>query len=121
MIPAGPGRNKEYHSHRVYHFQAHKIYLKIVSDPSRACGVQDYKDTVAPPELDPVSGTDAFLKEIIGDGQTKQVGTESVNGIASKVLDLTSPTSGNGKIWIAQNGGFAVKWPRWERMARRRR
>jgi len=109
IMPPGPGRDKEYHSHRVYDFQAHKIYLKIVSDPSMACGVQDYKDAAAPPELDLVSGADAFLKEIIGDGQTKQVGTENLNGIAAKVLDVTSPTTGNGKIWIAQNGGFPVK------------
>ena len=109
IMPAGPGRDKEYHSHRVYDFQAHKIYLKILSDPSMACGVQDYKDAGAPPELDLVSGADAFLKEIIGDGQTKQVGTDTVNGIAVNVLDVTSPTTGKGKIWIAQSGGFPVR------------
>jgi hypothetical protein len=109
IMPAGPGRDKEYHSHRVYDFQAHKIYLKIVSDPSMACGVQDYTDAAAPPELDPVSGAAVFLKEIIGDGQTKQAGTDTVNGIAVKVMDVTSPTSGNGRIWIAQDGGFPVR------------
>jgi hypothetical protein len=109
IMPAGPGRDKEYHSHRVYDFQTHKIYLKIMSDPSMACGVQDYRDAAAPPELDPVSGADAFLKEIVGDGQTKQIGTDNVNGIAVKVLDVTSPTSGNGRIWIAQDGGFPVR------------
>ena len=109
IIPPGPGRDKEYHSHRVYDFHARKIYLKIVSDPSMACGVQDYTDAAAPPELDSVAGAEAFLKEIIGDGQTKQVGTDNVNGIAVNVLDVTSPTTGNGKIWIAQNGGFPVK------------
>ncbi|MBV9763092.1 MAG: hypothetical protein JO340_21195 [Acidobacteriaceae bacterium] len=108
-MPAGPGRDKEYRSHRVYDFAAHKVYLKIVSDPSMACGAQDYADAAAPPELDPVSGADAFIKEIVGDGQTKEAGAENVNGIAAKVLDVTSPTSGNGKIWIAREGGFPVK------------
>lgn len=109
IMPAGPGHDKEYHSHRVYDFQGHKIYLKILSDPTMACGVQDYADAAAPPELDLVSGAGAFLKEIIGDGKTNQVGTENINGVATKVLDVTSPTTGNGKIWIAENGGFPVK------------
>lgn len=109
IMPAGPGHEKEYHSHRVYDFQAHKLYLKILSDPAMACGVEDYKDAAAPPELDFVSGADAFLKEIIGDGQTKQTGTDNVNGIPVNVLQVTSPTTGKGAIWVAQNGGFPVK------------
>jgi hypothetical protein len=49
-----------------------------------------------------------LLKELVGNGQMKQVGSDTVNGIATKVLEVTS-AKGNGKIWIAQNGGFLVK------------
>ena len=108
IMPVGPGRDKEYHSHRLYDFQAQKLYLKILSDPATPCGVQDYTDPAAPPELDPISGSDALLKELVGNGQMKQVGSDTVNGIATKVLEVTS-AKGNGKIWIAQNGGFLVK------------
>jgi hypothetical protein len=108
IMPVGPGRDKEYHSHRLYDFLAHRLYLKIVSDPSTPCGVDEYTDPAAPAELDPITGSDALLKELVGDGQMKQVGTDTVNGIATKVLEVAS-AQGNGKIWIAQNGGFPVK------------
>lgn len=108
IMPAGPGHDKEYHGHRLYDFEAHKIYLKILSDPSMACSVEEYKDAAAPAELDPVTGSDALLKELVGKGQTKEAGTDTVNGIAAKVLDLTA-ADGNGKIWLAQDGGFPIK------------
>jgi plastocyanin len=107
-MPPMPGRDKEYHSVRLYDFQAHKIYLKILSEPTMACGVQDFNDAAAPPELDPISGSAALLKELMGDGQMKMTGTATINGISAKVMEMTSPT-GNGTVWLAQNGGFVVK------------
>jgi hypothetical protein len=107
-MPPMPGRDKEYQSVRVYDFQAHKIYLKILSDPAMPCGVQDISDAAAPPELDPVGGSAALLKELMGDGQMKMTGTATINGISAKVMEVTSPT-GNGTVWLAQNGGFVVK------------
>jgi hypothetical protein len=108
IMAAGPGHDKEYHSHRLYDFDAHQIYLKIVSDPSMACSVDAYNDAAAPAELDPITGGDALLKELVGKGQTKEAGTDTVNGIAAKVLDVTA-ADGNGKLWLAQDGGFPVK------------
>jgi hypothetical protein len=108
VMPVMPGRDKEYRSHRLYDFQDHKIYLKILSDPTMACGVQDLNDAAAPPELDPVGGSAALLKELMGDGQMKMTGTATINGISAKVMEVTSAT-GNGTVWLAQNGGFIVK------------
>jgi len=107
MAP-GPGHDKEYHSHRLYDFQAHKLYIRVLSDSSGACGVQDITESTAPPELDPISGAAALLEELRGTGQLKEVGTETINGIATRIMDANS-AEGNGKIWIAQNGGFPVK------------
>ncbi len=109
IMPVGPGRAKEFHNHLLYDFQAHKLYAQDVGDPSVPCGVQDYTDPAAPPEFDPISGSDALMKELTeGNAQLKQVGTETLNGIAAKVMEFTS-AQGNGKVWIAQNGGFPVK------------
>ncbi len=109
IMPVSPGRDKEFHNHLLYDFQAHKLYTKVVSDPSVPCGVQEYTDPAAPAEFDPISGSDALMKELTsGGGQVKQAGTDTVNGIATKVLEVTSAKA-NGKIWIAQNGGFPVK------------
>jgi len=108
IMAVGPGRDKEYHSHLLYDFQAHKLYVTIVSDPSIPCGIQDYAEPAAPGELDPIAGGEALLKEMAGDAQMKQAGTETINGIATKVVEITS-AKGGGKVWIAQNGGFVVK------------
>ncbi|MGB7761361.1 MAG: hypothetical protein WBL61_16135 [Bryobacteraceae bacterium] len=108
ILPVGPGRAKEYHGHLLYDFQAHKLYTKVLSDPAVPCGVQEYTDPAAPPEFDVISGSDALMKELTSGVQPKQIGTDTVNGIATKVLEVTS-AHGNGKIWIAQNGGFPVK------------
>jgi hypothetical protein len=109
IMPVGPGRDKEFHNHLLYDFQAHKLYIKVLSDPAVPCGVQEYTDPGAPPELDVISGADALMKELIGGGgQPKPGGTDTVNGIAAKVMEVTS-AQGKGRIWIAQNGGFPVK------------
>lgn len=108
ILPVGPGRDKEFHNHLFYDFQAHKLYTKVVSDPAVPCGIQEYTDPAAPPEFDPISGSDALMKELAASGQPKQAGTDTVNGIATKVLEVTS-AQGKGKIWVAQNGGFPVK------------
>jgi hypothetical protein len=108
IMPVGPGRDKEFHNHLLYDFQAHKLYTRVLSEPAVPCGVQEYTDPAAPPEFDLISGSAAVMKEMTGDAQLKQVGTDTVNGIATKVLEVTS-AKGNGKIWIAQNGGFPVK------------
>jgi hypothetical protein len=106
FAPPGPGRPKEFHNHIVYDFQAHKVYSKIVSDPSLPCGVQDYNNPIAPPELDVISGASAIIKELTeGNAQLKQVGTETLNGIPAKVMEVT----GKAKVWIAQDGGFPVR------------
>jgi hypothetical protein len=108
IMPVGPGRAKEFHSHLLYDFQAHTLYTKVMSDPAVPCGIQEYTDAAAPAEFDPISGSDALLKELTGGGQVKPAGTETVNGIASKILEVTS-AQGSGKVWLAQNGGYPIK------------
>ena len=109
IMPAGfAGRAKEYHGHLLYDFQAHKLYTQVLSDDGAPCGLQDYAEPAAPPEFDPVSGADALLKELTGKAQLNEIGTESVNGLPSRIMQVTSAQV-NGKIWLAQNGGFPVK------------
>jgi hypothetical protein len=68
-MPAGfGGREKEYRSHLLYDFQAHKLYTQVLSDPGVPCGLQDYADASAPAEFDPISGSDALQKELAGAG-----------------------------------------------------
>jgi hypothetical protein len=107
IMPVGPDRNKEFHNHILYDFQAHKIYTKLVSDPTVPCTVMNYTSSAAPPELDMISGAADAMKELQIQ-HAKQVGTETLNGIATRVLEATIE-QGQEKLWVAQNGGFPVK------------
>jgi hypothetical protein len=109
IMPPMPGRDKEYHGHLLYDFQAHRLYTTVMSDPSVPCGVQEYNDPAAPKELDVISGSADVQKELTGgNSQIKQVGTETLNGMPTKILDFTSPQA-SGKIWLTQDGGYPVK------------
>ena len=51
MMPPIPGqRDKEYHGHLLYDFQAHRLYTQVLSDPGTPCGVQEYNDPWPRPE-----------------------------------------------------------------------
>ena len=109
IMPPIPGqREKEYHGRLLYDFQAHRLYTQVLSDPGMPCGVQEFNDPAAPGELDVISGAADIQKELTGKGQVKPVGTETVNGFATNVMEFTSPDA-SGKIWVAQKGGFPVK------------
>jgi hypothetical protein len=109
VMPPMPGRDKEYHGHLLYDFKAHTLYTQVVSDPGAPCGVQEYKDSTAPKEFDIISGAADVMKELSGpNNHSRQVGTETVNGMPTKILEVTSPQA-NGKIWLTQKGEYPVK------------
>ena len=109
IVSNGAPPTGKFQSHILYDFAAHKIYTKVISDPTIPCSVMDYTSPGAPPEFDMISGGQDLLKEMTADAtQTKPGGTETLNGIPTKIMLVTDP-KGGGKIWIAQNGGFPVR------------
>lgn len=109
IMPPGPGRDKEYHGHLLYDFQAHRLYTKVISDPTMECGAQEYNEAAAPAEFDVISGAAALMKEISSpDDITKPAGTEVVNGIPARVVMITSKEA-NAKVWYALKGGYPIK------------
>jgi hypothetical protein len=113
VIPASPGRPKEFRNHIVYDFQAHKIYTKVLSDASVPCSVMDYTSPGAPPEFDVISGAADLMQEFTDSGklQPKQTGSETVNGIAANVFEIAAPQANEGKmrIWLAATGNYPLK------------
>jgi len=109
LAPMGE-RTKEMHVHLVYDFAAHKIYTQVPSDASLPCSVMDYASPAAPAEFDLISGGADLIKELTSDstGPLKPLGTDTVNGIATKVFEEDGK-GGKGKIWIADKGGYPVK------------
>jgi len=106
ILPVGPGRAKEFHNHIFYDFAAHKIYTKLVSDPSVPCTVMDYASPAAPEEFDLFASSAESMKEQLA--HARQLGTETVNGIPAKVVELTSDDA-KERAWIADPGGYPVK------------
>lgn len=106
ILPVGPGRAKEFHNHILYDFQAHKIYTKLVSDPSVPCSVMTYTSPAVPDEFDVITASADSMKDFLD--HAKLLRRETVNGIPAKVMELTADQT-KVTAWIADPGGFPVK------------
>jgi hypothetical protein len=105
FFPPGLGRDKEFHNHVLYDFQAHKIYTQIVSDPSVPCSVMTYTSPAAPDAFDVMNASPDIVDFI---AHATLLRKETVNGIPAKVMEMTADQM---KItaWIADPGGFPLK------------
>jgi len=106
ILPVGPGRAKEFHNHILYDLQAHKIYTKLVSDPSVPCSVMTYTSPAVPDEFDVITASADSMKDFLA--HAKLLRRETVNGIPAKVMELTADQM-KVTAWIADPGGFPVK------------
>jgi plastocyanin len=105
FLPPGLGRDKEFHNHILYNFQAHKIYTQIVSDPSVPCSVMTYTSPAAPDAFDVMNASPDIADFL---AQAKLLRNETVNGIPAKVMEMTADQM-RITAWIADPGGFPVK------------
>ncbi len=105
ILPVGPGRAKEFHNHILYDFQAHKIYTKLISDPSVPCTVMDYTSPAAPDEFD-VMNVSPDMKGFLAHATLLR--RETVNGIPAKVMEMNADQM-KVTAWFADPGGFPVK------------
>jgi len=110
VIPPSPGRDKEFRSHILYDFAAHKIYTQVQSDEGMPCSVMDYTSPGAPPEFDVISGAAELMKELTQDGKVTltPVGAETLNGVPTKIVEAVSP-QGKGRIWLSDQGNYPLK------------
>jgi hypothetical protein len=106
ILPVGPGRAKEFHNHILYDLQAHKIYTKLVSDPSVPCSVMAYTSPAVPDEFDVITASADSMKDFLA--HAKLLRRETVNGIPAKVMELTADQM-KVTAWIADPGGFPIK------------
>jgi len=106
ILPVGPGRDKEFHNHIVYDFQAHKIYTKLISDPSVPCTVMTYTSPAVPDEFDVITGSAGSMKDFLAHATLLRA--ETVNGIPAKVMEMSADQM-RITAWIADPGGFPVK------------
>lgn len=105
ILPIAPGRAKEFHNHILYDFQAHKIYTKLVSDPSVPCTVMTYTSPAVPDEFD-VMNPSPDIKDFLAHATLLR--REILNGIPAKVLESSADRM-KVTAWIADPGGFPLK------------
>jgi hypothetical protein len=108
ILPIGPGRTKEFHNHILYDFQAHKIYTKLVSDPSVPCTVMSYTSPAVPEQFDVITGSAASRSMTDFLAHATVLREEIVNGVPARVMELTIAQM-TETVWIADSGGFPVK------------
>ncbi|MGO8759661.1 MAG: hypothetical protein ACLQG3_16205 [Terracidiphilus sp.] len=105
FFPVGPGRDKEFHNHILYDLQAHKIYTRIVSDPSVPCTVMTYTSPAVPDAFDVMNPSPDMADFLAHAALLRR---ETVNGIPAKVMEMTADQM-KVTAWIADPGGYPVK------------
>ncbi len=93
------------HTRQLYDFQAHRVYNLDLN--VNQCTTQEYTSSYAPTLQDPIGGSAEMARQT---ASLPVVGTETVNGIATKVVE-TALSQGRGKYksWLDQKHGFPVK------------
>jgi hypothetical protein len=102
-----PGVANPFHDRVLYDFQAHRLYTTNLT--SNLCSTQEYGSPNAP-MFDPIGGS----QEMVGDfaiHPPKVVRTESVNGIAARLVEIDLPgNQGKYRIWLDAKYNFIVKF-----------
>jgi len=114
-VPPDAPRPKGVHFRTLYDFQAdrHRSYTWDLIDTSVPCGASTYFGEPSPGQWGNPFAIRDWLPGTPSENEMKQIGTETVNGIATKVLEYTDP-SGQGKLklWLEAEYGLVVKYQR---------
>jgi hypothetical protein len=96
--------SKGRHTAYLVDLQAHKVYMHDMVRNS--CSWMRYVSEDVP-NYDPLSQSGTSPAEL---AKMKSVGTETINGIPTKIVEAPMPPDqGKSRIWIAEKGGFLVK------------
>ncbi len=104
METSNPPRAKNpkgYHHRALRDLQAHKYWVWDLLETSSPCGAGTFSGDWGDP-FDFSASMTAHLP--------KQVGMETVNGIATKVFEATGPQGGGVKLWLDTRYGLIIKW-----------
>jgi hypothetical protein len=96
----------DFHLIQLYDFQEHKVYVRDVN--IKTCTVQKYISPYISALQDPIAGWEEVRAEM-AKSVTKVLRTESVNGIATSVLDQLLGSEGKYTFWLDETFGFPVK------------
>jgi hypothetical protein len=96
----------DFHLVQLYDFQAQKVYTRDIN--AKTCTVQKYLSPYLSSLQDPIGGWEEIRAEIAKQ-PPKVLRTESVNGIAARVVDAVLGSEGKYTYWLEEKFGFPVK------------
>jgi hypothetical protein len=99
----GGGDAKPSHHRTLFDLQAGTSVTWNPDDSSEACGSGSFTGNWG----DPFVASAETTAEVVGKG-AKEIGTETVNGIATKVYETAIP-QGKAKVWMDPKSGLAIK------------
>jgi len=102
-VPPSPASPKGVHSRTLYNLENHTSLGWDLINPSVACGAGTYSGDWG----DPFVMSSEFTADAVKQN-AKQVGTETINGFATKVLEATAPTA-KMKVWLDAKTGLIIR------------
>ena len=101
--PPGDGSPQGSHTRTLYDLQTHSSYTWDLSSPGAACGTGTFSGDWG----DPFAMSSEFAADAAKQN-AKEVGTETINGIATRVLEATAPTA-KMKVWLDPKSGLIIR------------
>ncbi|HUY13249.1 MAG TPA: GIDE domain-containing protein [Terriglobia bacterium] len=94
----------------LFDFSAHKAYTTAWNGNVVSCSWIKYVSADAPGNYDPITGTASMMTGLGKEGTPKDLGPQTLNGIPAKGEETMIEGVLPVKVWIAQKGGFLVKY-----------
>lgn len=103
--PQAPGRQAT-HTRTFFDLQAHRNFTVDLNDSSRPCGVATFTGDWGDPFALSAQMTGELMKQ-----RPKEMGAETVNGIATKVFEIANPDGPErAKVWLDTRYNLMIKW-----------
>src|ERR1700722_20561975 len=105
VVSTGGGSTPTSHTRTLYDMQAHTIYSWTAGDASGSCSNGSYTGDWG----EPFAASATMTADLAQPG-VKQTGTETLNGFATKVYEITGKTpQESGKAWVDTKYGLVIK------------
>jgi hypothetical protein len=101
-MPPSPDKPKGFHTRALYDLQANTSFDWNLNQTPMPCSAGAFSGAWGDPFADSVAEMADLVKQ-----NPKQVGTETVNGIATKIFEIEQPVK--ARIWLDAQYGEAVK------------
>lgn len=96
----------DFHTLQLYDLAAQKVYSRDLN--AKTCAIQGYVSPYVPNGHDPI-GASGQMREAMAKDPPKVLRTESVGGIAAKVVDVSFGERGKFTYWLDEKYGFPLK------------